>query len=153
MSTTSPPSRREALLQALGSTLTSVAAQHGARYLRSPTEPLEAMAKAALILLPEQNSVTQRSNQAVTQTLTVRILACTRQAGSAGEAPWIAADAMLADAHLALRAAAGWGGLALAVDEVDCDWDIAASGSVSAVLPARYALHYRTHWADTRQAG
>jgi hypothetical protein len=45
------------------------------------------------------------------------------------------------------------GGLALAVREVDCDWDQEDADAGAIAVPARYEVRYRTHASDLTRAG
>ncbi|MGC5859821.1 hypothetical protein SNK21_25770, partial [Ralstonia pseudosolanacearum] len=55
---------------------------------------------------------------------------------------------LLTAAHTALMANANFGGLALGIHELDCEWDVEDADAVAAAIPARYRITYRTLAAD-----
>jgi hypothetical protein len=56
-------------------------------------------------------------------------------------------------AHAALLADPNLGGLALAVREIDCEWDAEDADAGAVSLPARYEVRYRTHAIDLTKTG
>ena len=52
---------------------------------------------------------------------------------------------MLADPNL--------GGLAIAVREIDCEWEFDDADAGAVALPARHEIRYRTHAIDLTQTG
>jgi hypothetical protein len=63
------------------------------------------------------------------------------------------ADRALVAAHAALLADPNLSGLAIAVREIDCEWDVDDADAGAVLLPARYEVRYRTHALDLTQTG
>ena len=63
------------------------------------------------------------------------------------------ADQALVAAHAAMLADPNLGGLAIAVREIDCEWEFDDADAGAATLPARYEIRYRTHAIDLTQTG
>jgi len=63
------------------------------------------------------------------------------------------ADLALVAAHAALLANPNLGGLAIAVREIDCEWEFDDADAGAVALPARYEIRYRTHAIDLTQTG
>ena len=140
------PSVRERILREL--VLRLGAAVAPVPVLRSPTVPVTREASPALLLFPESDAITERPNALVDRLLTVRLVAIAR--GEDGEA---VADGLIVAAHAALMADANLGGLALGVQEVDCEWDAEDADAGAVALPARYAIRYRTLANDLSISG
>ena len=140
------PSIRERLLRELVTRLATAIAP--VPVLRAPTVPVTRDASPALLLFPESDAITERPNARVDRLLTVRLVAIAR--GADGEA---VADGLIVAAHAALTADANLGGLALGVQEVDCEWDAEDADAGAVALPARYAIRYRTVANDLSISG
>jgi hypothetical protein len=63
------------------------------------------------------------------------------------------ADQVLVSAHAAMLADPNLGGLAIAVREIDCEWEFDDADAGAVALPARYEIRYRTHAIDLTQTG
>jgi len=144
---------RERILQTAASAMASVAAAHGAKFLRSPLVPITREQTPALVLVPELDTVLGRFGLATERKLTISLIAVTRQAGTTGSDPLLDADALLVAAHAALMAAVTGSGLSVGIAEADTDWDIKTFEVTSAYLPARYTITYRTACADIATQG
>lgn len=143
-----PNSIREQILQAAMGLLTPIAAAQGATLLRSPTTGVPREASPALLLFPESDAIVERPNDRVERALSVRIVALAR-----GDAAFADADRLLVAAHAALMAAPSLGGLALALREIDCEWDQDDADAGAVALPARYQIRYRTFANDLTRQG
>ena len=69
---------------------------------------------------------------------------------------WSGFDALvhdLAPKNAALLADPNLGGLAIAVREIDCEWDAEDADAGAIALPARYEVRYRTHAIDLTKTG
>lgn len=139
---------RERILQAVMGLLSPVAAAGGAALLRSPATAVPREVSPALLLFPESDAIVERPNDRVERALTLRIVALAR-----GEAAFTDADRLLTAAHAALMADPGLGGLALALRELDCEWDQDDADAGAAALPARYQIRYRTFANDLTRQG
>ena len=64
-----------------------------------------------------------------------------------------AADRLIVAAHAAVLADPNLGGLALAVRELDCEWEADDLDAGTVMLPARYEIRYRTVLTDLTQTG
>ena len=137
-----PISIREQILKAVTGLLLPVAAAEGALLLRSPTTGVPREQSPALLVFPESDAITQRSNDRVERQLVVRLVALARE--TSGEAPEAIADRLLAAAHAALFANTNLGGLCLGIKELDCEWDLEDADATAALIPARYQITYRT---------
>lgn len=142
---------RERILQALVHTLAPVAVGQGATLVRSPTTALPRERSPALLVIPESDTIHDRPNDRVERHLIVRLVALVRDA--TGEAQENRADRLLVAAHAALFANANLGGLALGLQELDCEWDVEDADAGAAALPARYQITYRTRVDDLAQQG
>ena len=67
--------------------------------------------------------------------------------------PGYVADQALVAAHAAMLADPNLGGLAIAVREIDCEWESDDADAGAVALPARYEIRYRTHAIDLTQTG
>ena len=56
-------------------------------------------------------------------------------------------------AHAALLTAPNLDGLAIAVREIDCEWEVDDADAGAVALPARYEIRYRTQAQDLTQTG
>jgi hypothetical protein len=81
----------------------------------------------------------------------VRLVALARETGAGP--PEALADQILVAAHAALFAHANFGGLALGLRELDCEWDVEDADAGAAAIPARYQITYRTHVHDLASQG
>jgi hypothetical protein len=134
-----PQSIREQILQALMATLAPVATAQGATLQRSPVHSVPREASPALLLFPGSEAIVERPNDRVERQLIVRLVAL--------------ADQILVAAHAALFAHANFGGLALGLRELDCEWDVEDADAGAAAMPARYQITYRTHYHDLASQG
>lgn len=142
---------REQILLAMVATVRPVAEQLGATVHRSPTVAIGRELCPALVVSPEGEAITERSNDRVARELTVRIVALARAIPPV--APETEADRLLTAVHAALMANANLGGLALGIREQECEWEVEDADAVAAALPARYAISYRTLARDLTQPG
>ncbi|WKB50781.1 hypothetical protein [Eleftheria terrae] len=140
------PSLRERLVLAVIARVS--AAVQPVPVLRSPATPVFRDTNAALLLFPESDAVTEHSNGVVTRALTLRLVALAR-----GDDAFAATDHLIVAAHAALLADPNFGGLALAVRELDCEWDSDDTDTGAVAQPARYAIRYRTHTHDLTGSG
>jgi hypothetical protein len=142
---------REQILLAVMATVRPAAEPLGATVHRSPTVAISREHCPALVVFPEGEAITERSNDRVARELTVRIVALARAIPPL--APEAEADRLLSAAHAALMANANLGGLALGVREQECEWEVEDADAVAAAIPARYAISYRTLARDLTQPG
>jgi len=147
----SAPSIREQILHALLARLQPTAQALGATLHRSPVVAIEREQCPALVLFPESESITERANDRVTRELVVRIVALARAVPPT--VAETAADRLLTAAHRALFVDANLGGLALGLQEVECEWDVEDADAVAAAIPARYRITYRTLAGDLAAPG
>jgi hypothetical protein len=146
-----PNSIRERLLLAALAALRPVAAAMGASLHRSPAIALTREQCPALVLFPESDAITERTNGRVTRELSIRVVALAREAPP--DAPETQADRLMAAAHAALMADPNLGGLALRIHELDVDFDVEDADAVAVALHGRYRITYRTLQHDITQAG
>jgi len=111
--------------------------------LRPPTQPITRDASPALLLLIEGDSIAAHANHLVDRVMSVRLTVIAR-----GAAAIDVADQALVKAHAALLADPNLAGLAIAVREIDCEWDAEDADAGAVALPARYEIRYRTHAID-----
>ena len=137
---------RERLLRLLIDRLTAALAP--APVLRQPATPLPREAGPALLVFVEGDALTAHANRLVDRALTVRLVALAR-----GTDAFDAADRLIVAAHAAVLADPNLGGLALAVREIDCEWEADDADDGAVALPARYEIRYRTHALDLTQTG
>ena len=142
---------RERILQALASRLGPIAQGEGAQILRSPTTAVTREASPALLIFPEAESIAQRANDRIERHLTVRVVALAR--ATEVETAESIADRLQVAVHAALFADPGFGGLCLALQELDCDWDIEDADATAAAIPSRYQITYRTLVHDLTAQG
>ena len=142
---------REQILQAAVSRIASAIVPLNAEVHRSPTVALTREQAPAVVLFPESDEVTDRPNDRVEHQLVVRVAALAR--GTAPTRPETGADALLVAAHGALMSETSFGGLALGISEIDCEWEVEDADSTVAAIPARYAIRYRTLQHDLTQRG
>ncbi|HGM5016752.1 TPA: Bro-N domain-containing protein [Pseudomonas aeruginosa] len=105
-------------------------------------------ASPALLLFVDGDSITAHANHLVDRLLIVRLAVVAR-----GVDAFDVADQALVAAHAALLADPNLGGLAIAVREIDCEWEFDDADAGAAALPARYEIRYRTHAIDLTQTG
>ncbi|WP_119352867.1 hypothetical protein [Azohydromonas sediminis] len=137
---------RERLLRILIDRLTAALAP--APVLRQPATPLPREAGPALLLFVEGDALTAHANRLVDRSLTVRLVALARGADA-----FDAADRLIVAAHAAVLADSNLGGLAIAVREIDCEWEADDADDGAVALPARYEIRYRTVLTDLTQTG
>lgn len=137
---------RERLLRLLIDRLRAALAP--APVLRQPATPLPREAGSALLVFVEGDALTAHANRLVDRSLTVRLVALARGADA-----FDAADRLIVAAHAAVLADPNLGGLALAVRELDADWDADDLDAGTVTLPARYEIRYRTLASDLTQKG
>ena len=116
--------------------------------LRMPTVPLTREASPALLMFVDGDSITAHANSLVDRMLILRLTVVAR-----GNDGFDQADRTLVVAHAALLADSNLGGLALAVREIDCEWDAEDADAGAVSLPARYEVRYRTHAIDLTKTG
>ena len=115
--------------------------------LRMPAVPVTREASPALLFV-DGDSITAHANHLVDRLLIVRLAVVARGADA-----FDVADRALVAAHAALLADPNLGGLAIAVREIDCEWDFDDADAGAVALPARYEIRYRTHAIDLTQTG
>lgn len=142
---------REQILRAVVTRLTPVVHAHGAQLLRSPTSGVPRERGPALLLLPESETLSARSNDRVERQLTLRLIALARETGDIP--PESLADSLLVCAHRALFLDVNLGGLCLGISELDADWEVEDADAIAAALPARYQISYRTLAGDLATQG
>ena len=116
--------------------------------LRMPSIPVTREASPALLLFVEGDSITAHANHLVDRLLMLRLAVVAR-----GTDAFDLADRTLVAAHAALLADPNLGGLAIAVREVDCEWEAEDADAGAIAMPARYEVRYRTHAIDLTQTG
>ena len=146
-----PISLRERLLQEIVTRLTPLAQAEGAQIKRSPTVPTGRDGSPALLIFPEAESIAQRANDRIERHLTIRMVALARETET--EAAESIADRLQVAVHAALFADPGFGGRCIALQELDCDWDIEDADATAAAIPARYQITYRTLVHDLTAQG
>lgn len=144
-------SLRERLLLEVIGRLTPLAQTEGVQIQRSPTLPIRREDSPALLIFPETEVIAQRANDRIERHLVVRVVALARETES--EAAETIVDRLQVAVHAALFADSGFGGLCLALQELDCDWSIEDADATAAALPARYQLTYRTLVHDLTAQG
>lgn len=135
-------SLREQIVQAVLAAVGPAARDLGAGVHRSPTTALSREQCPALAVFAESDVIAQRANDRLTRELTLRLVALARSVPpTAAETE---ADRLLVAAHAALMRDPNLGGLALAIREMDCEWDVEEADAVVAAIPGRYRITYRT---------
>lgn len=142
---------REQIMSRIVATLTPVATAHGAMIIRQPVVGVPRDRSPALLVFAESEIVQPRGNDRVERQLTVKIAAVVR--GTEMEQPEAIADRLMVAAHSALFADFNLGGLALGVQEQDCDFEADDADAGAVLLPARYQIAYRTLANDISQKG
>jgi hypothetical protein len=141
-----PNSIREQLLQNLLHTLRPVADAFQANLYRSPTVAIERKQCPALIVSPEEETVSPPKGMLVERVLKVRVVALTREVGeNVAEA---VADQLIVASHAALMANRNLNGLCQGIKELGTDWDIEDADATVASMTARYQIEYRTAGND-----
>ena len=115
---------------------------------RMPVLPVTREHSPALLLCVESDTVLSISNASVDRRLTIRLVALAR-----GESGFAIVDDLIIRAHRVLMADANAGGLALGIHEIDAEWDSDDADDGVIATPARYAIAYRTLFADLTQLG
>lgn len=115
---------------------------------RQSSLPVTRESSPALLLFVEGDAITAHANQLAERTLSVRLVVVAR-----GSDAFDVVDAAMVAAHAALLADPNLGGLAIAIREVDCEWDIDDADAGAVALPARYDIRYRTHASDLTRTG
>ncbi len=146
-----PNSIRERILQAAVGRIASAVGPLNAEVYRSPTVALTREQAPAVVVFPESDEVTERPNDRVERQLVVRLVSLAR--GTAPVPPETEADALLVAAHAALMGEQSFGGFALGITEIDCEWEVEDADAVVVAIPARYAIRYRTLQHDLTQRG
>jgi hypothetical protein len=147
---------RERILQTLMAMFQSVASNQGATLIRSPTTPVTREQSPALLLIAESDQVSARPNDRVERQLVLRLTALARdQVDGAGQTidANVIADGLLVASHLSLFANKTLDGLAIGLQELDCDWQEEDADADLAAMPARYQITYRTLACDISQLG
>ena len=142
---------RERILQTIVSVLSSVASSQGATVWRTPSVAITREQCPALVVFAEGETIAERANERVSRELTVRITAVARAVPPAF--PETLADELLCAAHVALMKDTNLGGLALAMRELECDWEVEDADAVACAIPARYQVSYRTLACDISVQG
>lgn len=137
---------RERLLRILIDRLRAALAP--APVLRQPATPLPREVGPALLVSVEGDALIAHANRLTDRALTVRLVALARGADA-----FDAADRLIVAAHAAVLADPNLGGLALAVRELDADWDADDLDAGTVMLPARYEIRYRTTLTDLTTTG
>ena len=106
--------------------------------LRMPAVPVTREASPALLLFVDGDSITAHANHLVDRLLVVRLAVVARGADA-----FDVADQALVAAHAAMLADPNLGGLAIAVREIDCEWEFDDADAGAVALPARYEIRYR----------
>lgn len=141
---------REQIIQAVVARLTPVVTAQGATIRRQPTVPTDRAHSPALLVFPESETV-RRINDRAERELVLRLVALA--VGTATESPESVADRLMVAAHLALMEDVNLGGLALCLEETDCDWQQDDADMEAAAIPARYRITYRTRVSDISRGG
>ncbi|WP_054075429.1 hypothetical protein [Comamonas testosteroni] len=137
---------RERIVREVAARLSSAIAP--VAVLRMPAVPLTREASPALLLMLEADSITAHANHLVDRLLIVRLAVVARGADA-----FNVADQLLVAAHAALLTAPNLGGLAIAVREIDCEWEVDDADAGAVAMPARYEIRYRTQAQDLTQTG
>lgn len=116
--------------------------------LRMPVVPLTREASPALLLFVDGDSITTHANHLVDRLLSIRLIAVAR-----GVQAFDVADQLLVSAHAALLAEPNLTGLAIALREIDCEWEFDDADAGAVAMPARYEIRYRTQAQDLTQTG
>ena len=133
---------REQLIVAVLAAVRPVMTTLGATLYRSPSVAIRRDQCPALVVFPETEPITERSNNRVRRELHLRLVALTRTLPPlSSEAE---ADRLLTAAHTALMADVNFGGLALSVHEVETEWDIEDADASACAMTTRYQIIYRT---------
>lgn len=115
---------------------------------RQSALPVTRESSPALLLFVEGDAITAHANHLADRTLSVRLVVVAR-----GSDAFDVVDAAMVAAHAALLADPNLGGLAIAIREVDCEWEIDDADAGAVALPARYDIRYRTHATDLTRTG
>lgn len=142
---------REQILLAVLAAIRSAADRLGATLHRSLTVALSREQCPALVVFPESEAITARANSRVTRDLVIRVVALARAVPPAMAET--EADRLLTAAHAALMSDPNLGGLALALHEQDCEWEVDEADAVVAAMSARYRITYRTLARDLAAPG
>ncbi|AKJ30680.1 hypothetical protein [Caldimonas brevitalea] len=141
---------RERLLRAVLARLSAAVAP--VPVLRAPTSPVRRDDSPALLLFPETDAVTGHANALVDRALTFRLVAIARGIPDLDSA-FDVADRLVVAAHAALFADPNLGGLAIALREIDSEWDAEDADAGAVAMPVRYEIRYRTHAQDLTRPG
>ena len=137
---------RERILQAVVARIATAVAP--IPVLRSPTVPVPREASPALLLFAESDRITAYANSLVDRLLLLRLVVVAR-----GDDAFDRVDQAVVATHSALMSDPGLGGLALALREVDCEWDAEDADAGAVAAPARYEIRYRTLAFDLTRQG
>jgi hypothetical protein len=116
--------------------------------LRMPAVPVAREASPALLLFVDGDRITAHANHLVDRQMSVRLTVVARGADA-----FDIADQVLVAAHAALLTDPNLGGLAIAVREIDAEWEAEDADAGAVALPALYEIRYRTHAIDLTQTG
>ena len=140
-------SRREAVVREV--LARCAAAVSPVAVLRQPTTPIDRAASPAVIVAVESDTLEALANDRQQRVLTLRITALSRHPSD----PWAESDDLLCRVHAALLAEQTLGGLSLALQLADTDFDTEDADAQAVALPATYRITYRTPITDLRQGG
>ena len=142
---------REQILLAVMAAVRPAAEGLGATLHRTTTVAIAREQCPALVVFPESEAITARANDRVTRELVIRLVALARAVPPAMAET--EADRLLTGAHAALMSDTNLGGLAIAIHEQDCEWEVEDADAVAAAMPARYRITYRTLARDLSTQG
>jgi hypothetical protein len=117
--------------------------------LRQPTTAVPRERTPALILAVVSDAPARRSNDRMERELVLQLTGHARDPTD-GHA---VADDLICRAHLALLSEPTLGGLALAVTEMDADYQTEDADVDAIAIPAAYRIAYRTLVSDISQGG
>ena len=146
-----PTSIRERIVLAVMAALDPIVTAQGAALIRSPTTGVTREQSPALLIFPESDSIVSRPNDRVERHLVLRMTALARDQGTTSA--HAIADSLLVVAHAALFAQPNFSGLALGLQELECEWEVEDADANVAAVPARYQITYRTLASDISQQG
>lgn len=116
--------------------------------IRAPSVPVTRENSPALLVFAESDSITAHANNLVDRLLVIRVVAVARGEGAIDQS-----DLAMVAAHAGLMSDTNLDGLALALREIDCEWDQEEADAGALALPARYEIRYRTHILDLTRTG
>jgi hypothetical protein len=119
------------------------------RVLRQPVTAIPRDQAPALILSVTADAPISRHNERIERELVLRLTAYARDPTDG----YAVADDLLCRAHIALLAEPTLGGLALAVTEMEADYQAEDADVEAIAIPATYRITYRTLVSDISQGG